>query len=98
MLTTELEQGFQDLGIHRTMLATITTGLVVQGGELAVAMAIKPGFDCGSGIEPALPSVLSGLLKGLGESQSVLARLLDRLDGGEASESLTLTRVIVRGS
>ena len=61
-------------------------------------MAIKPGFDGGSGVETALPSVLSGLLKRLRESESVLARLLDRLDGREASESLTLTRIVVRGS
>ncbi len=58
MLTADLEQRFEGLRVNGAMLATIATGLVMQGSELTIAMAIKPSFDRGGGIESTLPSVL----------------------------------------
>lgn len=98
MLTTDPKQSLEGLGVDGAMGAAIAAGLVVQGGKLAVAVAVEPGLDGGGRIEPSIPRVLGGQLKGLRKRQSVLARLLDRLNGREAGEGLLLTWILVRGS
>jgi hypothetical protein len=94
----ELEQGFESLRIEGALLAAIPAGLVVEAGEATVAVAVEPPFQSRERVKPAVPGLLGGAVKGLGESQSALASLLDRLDGGEASQGLTLARIVVRGS
>ena len=93
MLTADPKQRFKGLGVDGAMSATIAAGLVVQGGKLAVAVAVEPGLDGGGGVEPSIPGVLGGQLKRLRKRQSVLARLLNRLDGRKAGEGFLLTRI-----
>jgi hypothetical protein len=92
-----LEQRLGGGGIEGAFLTAVGAGLVAQGGELTVGEAVDPGFEGFGRVVAAVPGLLGGFVEGAGQRESALARLQDRLDGGEASQGATFLRIVVEG-